>query len=164
MAEGGSAMTVVIHGDSYVEQTLAILRDAGREGVEGMCLWLAPASAVADSVVTEVYRPELIAGRCFFEIPPEAMRCLMRHLAANRLKVAAQVHSHPGRAFHSEDDDKWAIIRHEGGLSIVVPRFALHTTQQSFLSDSAIYQLDQADEWQPVNLLDLPRILRVSPC
>jgi len=35
--------------------------------------------------------------------------------------VAAQVHSHPDEAFHSKGDDEWAIVRHEGALSIVVP-------------------------------------------
>jgi hypothetical protein len=64
--------------------------------------------------------------------------------------VAAQVHSHPGEAFHSKADDRWAIVRHEGALSLVVPNFALDTTVSRFLDDTKIYQFSAAAQWTEV--------------
>ena len=71
-----------------------------------------------------------------FHIPPEGMTALYAELRHKRLMVAAQVHSHPQEAFHSKADDRWAIVRHEGALSLVVPHFAQATTLDRFLETS----------------------------
>jgi len=38
-------------------------------------------------------------------------------------QLAAQVHSHPTEAYHSETDDTYPIVTVRGGLSLVVPDF-----------------------------------------
>lgn len=38
--------------------------------------------------------------------------------------MKAQVHTHPGDAYHSATDDRWPIVSQAGFLSIVVPFFA----------------------------------------
>ena len=47
----------------------------------------------------------------------------MQELAAGGEKLLAQLHTHPGPAFHSEADDRLALPRHTGAISIVVPHF-----------------------------------------
>src|SRR5207253_2960750 len=44
-------------------------------------------------------------------------------LSDRGLRLIAQVHSHPGEAYHSEADDLYAIVTTEGGFSLVVPNF-----------------------------------------
>ena len=39
-------------------------------------------------------------------------------------RFIAQVHTHPGRAYHSEMDDRYAVVTSPGGLSLVVPDIA----------------------------------------
>jgi len=39
--------------------------------------------------------------------------------------IKAQVHTHPGVAFHSATDDRWPIVSQPGFLSIVIPDFAM---------------------------------------
>jgi len=39
-------------------------------------------------------------------------------------RVVVQLHTHPGRAFHSQRDDELALVQTNGFLSIVVPNFA----------------------------------------
>src|SRR5439155_4903701 len=56
-----------------------------------------------------------VSGETLFE--------LNRHLSESGLRLIAQVHSHPQEAFHSEADDRYAIVTTEGGLSLVVPNF-----------------------------------------
>jgi hypothetical protein len=67
------------------------------------------------------------------------------------LMVAAQVHTHPHEAFHSAADDRWAIVRHVGALSLVLPDFAQKTSIDSFLNEAAVFRLSDRNEW---NLVD----------
>ncbi len=48
-------------------------------------------------------------------------------LANKSRGIRAQVHTHPGAAFHSETDDHWPVISQPGFLSIVVPNLAIGT-------------------------------------
>ena len=61
--------------------------------------------------------------------------------------IAAQVHTHPFEAFHSEADDRWAIVRHVGAVSLVVPYFATTTTPDNFLDQIALFSLDANNQW-----------------
>ena len=53
----------------------------------------------------------------------------------------AQVHSHPGEAFHSPADDRWAIPRQVGALSIVLPFFAAGISEETFFEQAAVFTL-----------------------
>ncbi len=131
---------------STIEQTLSTLKDAGRTRQECLVLWLGQRSS--DGItVSSVLRPQQIAGQDFFRIPPQSMRSIMRRLRDERLMIAAQVHTHPFEAFHSEADDRWAIVRHVAALSIVVPYFATTTTSDNFLDQSALFSLDENNRW-----------------
>ncbi|MCP4737333.1 MAG: hypothetical protein GY873_24365, partial [Bosea sp.] len=98
----------------------------------------------------------------FFRIPPAAMKDLMAHLRRTRLQVVAQVHSHPGRAFHSEADDEWAIVRNRGALSLVVPRFGAGATVANFMDQTAMYRLSDDDMWIAVPDEDVPDVVEVA--
>lgn len=134
---------------ALVEETLGLLREAGSRPAEGIVLWL---GRRGDHVihVSEAHVPIHESDRDYFRIPPEGMAALMRKLGDEGLFVAAQVHSHPGAAFHSEADDRWAIVRHVGALSLVVPHFARTTTAATFLSDAAVFRLSAANRWTAV--------------
>jgi hypothetical protein len=76
--------------------------------------------------------------------------------------IAAQIHTHPKRAFHSAADDKWAIVRHTGALSLVIPHFALRTSRASFRADTAVFALSPQNKWlmaSPDRLDDFYRII-----
>jgi hypothetical protein len=129
-----------------LEDTLGRLREGGRLRHERVALWLAPAVAGA-ATLREVYEPHQETAKDYFHLPSESLRALMFRLRAGRLKVAAQIHTHPGEAFHSKADAKWAIVRHVGALSLVLPRFAATTTVANFLDQVKIYALSEANEW-----------------
>jgi len=114
-----------------VSRSIAVLQKAGAMESERVLLWLGRRGQACIGV-TEEFVPEQVASYDFFNIPPHAMQALMRHLRERSLMVAAQVHSHPQAAFHSKADDRWAIVRHEGALSIVVPDFASGTSVENF--------------------------------
>jgi hypothetical protein len=132
---------------SAVETTLAHLRVAGRDLKECVVLWLTARPVVLGAIVVEAYRPEQQAAVDRFRISPAAMTALMSHLRTRKLGLAAQVHSHPRRAFHSRADDKWAVVRHEGALSVVVPHFAEGVDIENFLDRIALFSLSADDRW-----------------
>jgi proteasome lid subunit RPN8/RPN11 len=145
-----------------VAATLDSLRDAGREGKERVVLWLSSRPATPGSTITEIFVPEQIAEVDYFRIPPSGMRALMAHLRAHRLGLAAQVHSHPGRAFHSRADDRWAIVRHQGALSLVVPNFAEAVMAENFCTAIASYRLNPDDQWLEITAVHLPLFLELT--
>jgi hypothetical protein len=139
-----------------IEQTLAHLRAAGREGKECVVLWLTARPVMPGAIVVEAYRPEQETAMDRFRIPTHAMTALMTHLRARRLGLAAQIHSHPRRAVHSLTDDEWAVVRHEGALSIVVPDFADGVGVENFLDRVAVFSLSAEDQWIGVDRAALP--------
>lgn len=139
-----------------IDTTLAYLREAGSRNCEGIVLWLG--RRTPDTIQVEaVYRPAHIAREDMFHIPPESMTALQAELRQRRLMVAAQVHSHPMEAFHSKADDRWAIIRHEGALSLVLPYFASQTTTGTFLKEAKVYQFSADARWTEVPSDEVPR-------
>jgi proteasome lid subunit RPN8/RPN11 len=134
---------------SVVADTLAALQESGRQGCEGIVIWLGR-HRDDDVEVIETHHPIHEARTDMFHIPPAGMRKLQERLRESRMFVAAQVHSHPGKAFHSEADDRWAIVRHVGALSLVLPKFGLETTASSFLEDAKVFRLNEANAWREV--------------
>lgn len=130
-------------------ETIKHLNLRGSAKAERVVLWLGTESA-DQSAIAEVFVPIQETGAYRFVIPPEGMREILQHLRATSSKIIAQVHSHPQEAFHSVVDDAEALVRHEGALSLVLPRFALHTSPESFFQDAAIYELSARDTWDEV--------------
>ena len=97
-----------------------------------------------------------------FEFPAASMAALERKLIRERYMVAAQVHSHPREAFHSIADDRGAVIRHGGALSLVVPDFGLRTTSDSFFTDTKVYRLSMENRWIEIGELELNECLRIE--
>jgi proteasome lid subunit RPN8/RPN11 len=135
-------MTRLTVGANIIEKTVAYLRPKETDPCEAVVLWLG-----RNHRVTEVFKPLQVVTVDSFRIPFESMRQLMAHLRLARQRVIAQVHTHPGLAFHSEADDEWSIVRHEGAFSLVLPYFARSTDSKSFLSDAAVYRLNAVDRW-----------------
>lgn len=147
--------------NAIIERTLSVLRAGGARDCEALVLWLARrAPDVVD--VVEAYEPPYEASVDYFHIPPSGMRSIMSRLRRDRLHICAQVHSHPGKAFHSTADDRWAIVRHQGALSLVVPHFAATTTPASFLNMIATFALARDDQWLAVPRHDLGRYLEIT--
>jgi len=147
-------------GERVISDTLAMFRAAGATGKECVALLLSDRRADRRLIV-EAYRPEHIAELDRFWIPAASMDALMDHLRENRLSLVAQVHSHPREAFHSWADDKYAIVRHVGALSIVVPDFAVGVTPQNFTSKGAFFLLDIENRWGEITKAHVDRYFRI---
>lgn len=145
---------------SLISQTIAYLKEAGRQQNEGIVLWLGRPGG--NCVPVEIaYRPLHFAKEDMFHIPREGMLELKAVLRAKRLMVAAQVHSHPARAFHSAADDRWAVVKHEGALSLVVPYFAAHVSVSNFFDQTKTFVFSPSGTWDEVPAADVrPQFIR----
>lgn len=160
--EGRESMTKLQVPMRVLQDSLDILHRAGAHEHEGIVLWLGQRGR-DHSPVKLAYEPVHAADIDYFHIPPEGMRALMKQLDEHDFSILAQVHSHPGAAFHSEADDKWAIVRHRGALSLVLPHFARNVRPASFLQQVAVFSLTSADEWVQVSSRSISDWLEVSP-
>lgn len=127
------------------------MRSAGQAGLEGMVLW-AGKRTEQTVLVSELIVPQQRAlrtsdGLCAI-VDGDELRRLNMHLYKNSLDLIAQVHTHPGRAYHSSTDDQYAIATTVGCFSIVVPNFAVIDYP---LSECAVYRLDEHGSWRPVD-------------
>lgn len=105
-----------------LRETFARLRHCGQGRRECQVLWVGP---WADPLrVTRVVHPLHDARGDGFELSSAWLTGFWHELAARREGVRAQVHTHPGEAFHSATDDAWPIIHTAGFLSLVIPDFA----------------------------------------
>jgi proteasome lid subunit RPN8/RPN11 len=140
--------TPVHISSAQIRETIKLFRKAGLR--ECVLLWLGRRELGIQRIV-EVYKPLQNSSIDYFEIPRKGIAALMDRLRTQGLYVVSQIHTHPHEAFHSPADDKWAIVRHLGALSIVLPNFAKSTTLKNFLREAAVYQLDDANNWNAVN-------------
>lgn len=140
-------MSVLICSRDVVSTTISLLRREKERGEERVALWLASAAPRSPATIVEVYEPEQIVDVDYFRIPSASMCTLMDHLRSTRRRIAAQIHTHPGRAYHSHVDAEWAIIRHVGAISMVLPRFAIDTTPDNFLDEVMTYEYSPDGEW-----------------
>jgi hypothetical protein len=141
-------MSAIVLPATLLRQTIDILRRGGQRQEERIALWLSTAAQRSPAPIVDVYEPAQIASIDYFRLPPESMRALMDHLRSTRRRIVAQIHTHPGRAFHSDVDAEWAIVRHVGALSLVLPRFAATTTPETFLDDVMTYAYTAEGEWR----------------
>ncbi len=135
--------------EAVLRETFAELRRCGAGRRECQVLWT---SAWADpAMVTKVIHPVHHACGDGFELDGGWLTAFWRELVAARAGVRVQVHTHPGRAFHSATDDAWPIVHTPGFLSLVIPRFALGEVgfQGAYLAE-----LGSDGRWREVRLAD----------
>lgn len=105
-----------------LERTFEHLRDCGDGMRECVVLWAGPQAR--QDFADEAIHPLHTASPGGYDIDGPYVSGLWRELAARGQTVRAQVHTHPGSAYHSPRDDMLALIHTPGYLSLVVPSFA----------------------------------------
>lgn len=76
-----------------------------------------------------------------------------------KLTLIAQLHTHPGDAYHSDTDDAFPIATRIGSLSLVVPNFA---HDPFTIADCAIYRLAADGSWLALNSIEAARLISIQ--
>ena len=124
MGSSGQTVVPVMRVErSLLLESARMLRDLSDNRKEAVLLWVGVRNE-ARAYARRIVVPEFTSTRLHFEVTLEERISLASALAAEGELVLAQLHTHPGAAFHSDTDDRFALPRHTGAISIVVPDFA----------------------------------------
>lgn len=145
---GVKQLTQLRISTDLLEDSIRILKSSHDK--ERVILWLGQ-KVDGVYVVQEVFTPIQLTEADYFRIPVEGMDQLMSKLKSSRRMLVAQVHTHPFEAFHSRADDEWAIVRHVGAYSLVLPFFCSTTNMDTFISNVASFTLTEDNNWVSVD-------------
>jgi hypothetical protein len=141
-------VTLVTLPVAVAKRTHGHLFATGINGLEGIALW---AGTQEGSVfhIREVIVPQQQGIRgdhgVAVMVPGSELQRINLYLYRNKLRLLAQIHSHPTQAFHSEMDDECAIATALGSFSLVVPDFARNPFS---FARCAIYRLTPPPSWK----------------
>jgi hypothetical protein len=145
-----------------IEDMLQTMRDFGAHGWEVLVLWLGEVDTsgkVGKVVQAFVPKQKPISsedGVGYF-VDGQTLFQLNRELSQTGLRLIAQVHSHPTEAYHSDADDRYAIVTVDGGLSLVVPDFGRAEADPKAW---AVYRL-QGARWQEVGKREVETLFEI---
>lgn len=135
----------VILDQRIVTKTLEVLQAYGKRQFEGLVLWVGSISE-NEAKIEDVWVPPQRSIReergVGYFVSSDALVEISRKLREKGVRLIAQVHSHPGRAYHSEADDAYAIVTTNGGFSLVVPNFGFCPEK---ITNWAVYRLNGAN-------------------
>lgn len=148
--------------DQLVQAAHTHLQHVGRQGLEGFALW----AGVLDGerfLVRATYIPaqqglRLDTGVCVTVDGGELHRINV-WLYTEQFRLIAQLHSHPGEAYHSKTDDTFPIATTVGSLSLVIPDFA---REPFSLSHCAIYRLSPQARWLPLTAVEVAQLIVIE--
>ncbi|KWV60496.1 hypothetical protein AS156_29405 [Bradyrhizobium macuxiense] len=121
----------------------AALVGSQRQRQEGIAYLLGRTDG-AVTLAVAVFAPEAQTTAGSFHVPTRAMVPCMQAAARFELQVVAQVHTHPGQAYHSDGDVDGAKIRYPGYASLVLPDYGRHLPS---LAGSAAYFWQKSNGW-----------------
>lgn len=166
LAGGASPLagaTSFIIPSAVLDPTLEVLRNAGERGCEAFVLW---GATIEDGSVRfrTVLVPHQVAHRLdeglLVTVDGNALFQINKALYSRGEILAAQVHSHPTAAFHSDTDDCFSLVTLTGALSVVVPNFGRDGLGAS--SDWAWYRLIGEGQWSPLTAQDRITVVGVE--
>ena len=137
------------------------LRQVGRDGYEGFALWAGRREGsvfrVLETLIPAQRGIRSEGGVCVTVDGDELFR-LNVHLYERGHALVAQLHSHPGEAYHSDTDDAFPIATTAGAFSLVVPDFAIHPFS---LDRTAVYRLLPGRGWAGLPPEKVKRIIHL---
>lgn len=125
----------IVLTESCLEALCAVLEPEIRRGHEGVAYLLGQTDGTVTLAVA-AFRPEAATTAGSFSVSAPAMAKVVRAATKAGLQVVGQVHTHPGKAYHSDGDVEGARIVYGGFVSAVLPDYGRRLPA---LDDSAVY-------------------------
>lgn len=116
---------------------------AGRR--ECQVLWIGPWEDRL--TINEAVHPHHRSHPSGFDVDGDWLNTFWLELAAKKAGVRVQVHTHPGRAFHSATDDSFPIVHLPGFLSLVIPNLGIGPVT---FDGAYLAELTETGDWKNV--------------
>lgn len=157
-----SNVNKVIFPKNLFNDGMDFLEEVGLEGYEAVILFLGKGIGNIMEIM-ELFIPVQTAYKTehglLYEVSTDELERLDDYLFDNQLSLFCQVHTHPGRAYHSDTDDALCIVTKNGGLSIVIPNFAKRPVP---LQDCAYYRFRYRKGWLSVPFSEIINFIEFS--
>jgi len=143
-----------------LKKTAKYLRRYGKQNCEGLLFWSGAQTASGDIFVTTCIYPSITScspGHASIDAIPGAE--VVSETRSQGLIVLAQIHSHPGSAFHSSADNCNPFVFSEGFFSIVVPYFGKGGMEP--LWKCRVYRYGRDEKWHELGKEDIQRTFLV---
>lgn len=144
-----------------MQDIYSFLQDMGRRSVEGVALLagteLGDSFTVTHAIIPGQRSYQLEAG-LLYAVEGAELHRINVWLHQNRLRLIAQIHSHPYEAYHSETDDRYPIVDTHGSISIVLPNFAEHPEN---METWAVYRLDAKKGWMELDDSEIRSLIQL---
>jgi hypothetical protein len=149
--------------ESVIKPLEQHLYNTGLERREEAALLAGYIVGKSTGLVTTVIIPytESSSGGCSFPMDVTA-RCFETISRSGQL-ILAQIHTHPGRAWHSNTDDEWAFSDSPGLFSIVVPCFCRYDLRKTFANGIAAYERLKNGDWHCLSESEIKRRILFVP-
>ncbi|MCU0421654.1 MAG: Mov34/MPN/PAD-1 family protein [Bacteroidia bacterium] len=137
-------------------------RNSGAKGLE--CVGLLAGRYTSDTefeiceAIIPTHKAYNLEGGLLYSVGEEELHRINVLLYEKQLSLVSQIHTHPGRAYHSETDDAYPILATVGGLSIVVPDFAYGKFE---LSAWAVYRLKKDTGWTRLSTKEVSKLITI---
>ena len=152
----------IIIPKACIEHVYGHLRECGAKGLEGVALM---AGLKMDTVFQVTYslipkqQGYALEDGLIYSVGGEELHRINLWLYEKKLTLAAQIHSHPGRAYHSEMDDRYPIVTVLGGTSIVVPNFGSGDMSKQRW---AVYRLAGPLNWRELTPKEIEDFIEIN--
>ncbi len=131
-----------------VDHTELVLRQAGVHGDEGFAVWAGTLSG-GDAHVATLVIPRASGGSTHGEITADTTANVLSALDDRDLVPMMQLHSHPRRAFLSEEDAIRPLVAVPGFISVIIPSFGFVDLADVGLWSAHQYQ--GPGQWRELN-------------
>ncbi len=108
---------------AILAELAACLEKGRKHGIEALALLAGFPVSESEFMIDTCYVPAQRATAISVELDEGSLLPIHEDLVTSERALAIQVHSHPGTAYHSDEDDADTTVTQSGSLSIVVPEF-----------------------------------------
>lgn len=120
-----------------LNDTFSFLQRFGKIELESHALWIGKKNNNIFEI-TDVWFPKQENTPISYEVSEDEEFRINLQLSKENKTIIAQIHTHPGEAFHSNTDNEGSALSLPGSLSIVIPDFGF--IEPNNLDDWKVFQ------------------------
>jgi hypothetical protein len=152
----------IILPSSCLNKAYKQMRLAAMQGQEAVALFAGVVENsifhIIETIIPGQVSPPLKAQWCSL-VPEQERQRILAWLQENEFELIAQIHSVPRQACLATPNQAWPLIRIMGGISIVVPDFALAPANPGTW---AVYRLVSDNKWIALDKLEICHLFEIT--
>lgn len=152
-----SNINKIIVSEDILNDTFSFLQKYGKLQLESHALWVGKKEGNTFQI-TDVWYPEQENTSISYEVSEDDEFRINLRLHNENLTIIAQIHTHPGEAFHSCTDNEGSALSLPGSLSVVIPDFGF--IKSNNIDCWKVFQYIN-EKWKPVSKEEVEKTFKI---